>query len=78
MKVMTLHAQGETMKGIARELAIDHRTVSKFISRGAFPARAPRARGATPLAPCCPLIDVVSPCDDCQIGLALLALPGNT
>jgi transposase len=48
-KVMTLHAQGGTMKGIARELAIDHRTVRKFIISGDFPERAPRPRGPTPL-----------------------------
>lgn len=48
-KVMALHAQGGTMKGIGRELAIDHRTVRKFIASGAFPERARRARGITPL-----------------------------
>jgi hypothetical protein len=48
-KVMTLHTQGGTIKGIARELAIDPRTVRKFIISGAFPERAPRARGPTPL-----------------------------
>jgi len=48
-KVMALHAQGCTMKGIGRELAIDHRTVRKFIASGAFPERARRARGSTPL-----------------------------
>ncbi len=48
-KVMALHVQGATMKGIARELAIDHRTVRKFIASGAFPERARRARGPTPL-----------------------------
>ena len=48
-KVMALRAQGGTMKGIARELAIDHRTVRNFIVSGAFPERARRARGPTPL-----------------------------
>ena len=48
-KVMALHAQGGTMKGIGRELAIDHRTVRNFIVIGAFPERARRARGPTPL-----------------------------
>ena len=48
-KVMDLHAQGGTMKGIGRELAIDHRTVRKFVASGAFPERARRARGPTPL-----------------------------
>jgi transposase len=48
-KVMTLHAQGGTMKGIARELAIDHRTVRNFIVSGGFPERARRARGPTPM-----------------------------
>jgi transposase len=48
-KVMALHAQGGTMKGIGRELAIDHRTVRKFVASGAFPERARRARGPTPL-----------------------------
>ena len=48
-RVMALRAQGNTMKGIARETGIDHRTVSKFISAGAFPERALKARGATPL-----------------------------
>lgn len=48
-KVMTLHTQGGTMKGIAREFSIDHRTVRKFITSSAFPERVPRARGPTPL-----------------------------
>ena len=48
-KVMALRDQGGTMKGIARELGIDHRTVSKFIRSGEFPERAPRPRGLTPL-----------------------------
>lgn len=48
-KVMALHDQGGTMKGIGRELAIDHRTVRNFIASGAFPERARRARGPTPL-----------------------------
>ena len=47
--VMVLHAQGGTMKGIARELDIDHRIVRKFIVSGTFPERARRARGPTPL-----------------------------
>src|SRR5450631_1936667 len=41
-KVMALHDQGGTMKGIGRELAIDHRTVRNFIASGAFPERARR------------------------------------
>ncbi|WP_309969110.1 transposase [Variovorax guangxiensis] len=48
-RVMTLHMQGGTMKGIARELSIDHRTVRKFITSSAFPERVRRARGPTPL-----------------------------
>nr|WP_244223095.1 transposase [Cupriavidus lacunae] len=48
-RVMALHAQGGTMKGIGCELSIDHRTVRNFITAGAFPERAPRARGPTPL-----------------------------
>jgi len=48
-KVVALHAQGYSTQGIARELSLDHRTVRKFIEAGAFPERAPRARGATPL-----------------------------
>ena len=48
-KVMALHAEGGTMKGIGRELDIDHRTVRKFVASGAFPERARRARGPTPL-----------------------------
>ncbi|WP_349606525.1 ISL3 family transposase [Cupriavidus sp. DF5525] len=50
-RVMALHAQGGTMKGIGHELSIDHRTVRNFITAGAFPERAPRARGPTPLNP---------------------------
>jgi len=50
-RVMALHAQGGTMKGIGQELSIDHRTVRNFITAGAFPERAPRARGPTPLDP---------------------------
>lgn len=46
---MALHAQGHTMKRIARELSIDHRTVRKFITARAFPERARRTRGPTPL-----------------------------
>ncbi|MFJ1260782.1 sulfatase-like hydrolase/transferase, partial [Cupriavidus sp. CuC1] len=36
-RVMALRALGGTMKGIGRELSIDHRTVRKFITAGAFP-----------------------------------------
>jgi transposase len=46
-RVMALRAQGSTMKGIALELSIDHRTVRNFVTAGAFPERAPRARGPT-------------------------------
>ncbi|MCY1481770.1 hypothetical protein D9M68_153110 [compost metagenome] len=48
-RVMALRAQGGTMKGIARELSIDQRTVRNFVTAGA--ERAPRARGPTPLDP---------------------------
>ncbi|MBK6973011.1 MAG: ISL3 family transposase [Sterolibacteriaceae bacterium] len=48
-EVMALHGQGRTMKGIARELSIDHRTVRKFVTARAFPERARRTRGPTPL-----------------------------
>jgi hypothetical protein len=48
-EVMALHAQGLRMKGIARELSIDHRTVRKFINAGLFPERASSTRGPTPL-----------------------------
>lgn len=48
-KVMELRAQGGSMKGIGRELGIDHRTVRKYIGSGAFPERARPARGPTPL-----------------------------
>ncbi|WP_162571625.1 ISL3 family transposase [Variovorax sp. SRS16] len=48
-KVMMLRTQGGSMKGIARELSIDYRTVRKFVTSSAFPERAPRARGPTPL-----------------------------
>ncbi|MFJ1260002.1 ISL3 family transposase [Cupriavidus sp. CuC1] len=50
-RVMELRAQGGTMKGIARELSINNRTVHKFVTAGAFPERAPKARGPTPLDP---------------------------
>ncbi|CAG2153088.1 ISL3 family transposase ISMno5 [Cupriavidus numazuensis] len=50
-RVMALHAQGGTMKGIGLELSIDQRTVRNFVTAGAFPERAPRARGPTPLDP---------------------------
>ena len=56
-KVMALHAQGGTMKGIGRELGINHRTVRKFIRSDAFPERAPRPRGPTPLDAYCRYID---------------------
>lgn len=46
---MALHAQGRTMQGIARGLSIDHRTVRKFVTAGAFPERARGTRGPTPL-----------------------------
>lgn len=49
--VMALPARGGTMKGIGRELSIDHRTVRNFITAGAFLERAPRAPGPTPLDP---------------------------
>ncbi len=48
-KVKALHAQGGTMKRIAHEVSIDQRTVKQWITAGAFPERAPRARGPTPL-----------------------------
>jgi hypothetical protein len=32
-------------------MAVDHRTVSKFIRAGSFPERAPRSRGPSPLDP---------------------------
>jgi transposase len=48
-KAMELRAQGRSMKRIGRELGIDQRTASKFVSAGSFPERAPRARGPTPL-----------------------------
>jgi transposase len=47
--VKALRAQGETMKGIARELALHQSTVRKFISSDTFPERANRPRGPTPL-----------------------------
>ena len=51
-QVMALRAQGGSMKGIARELAIDQRTVRRFVTGGGlFPERAPKARGPTPLDP---------------------------
>lgn len=43
-KVTTLHAQGGSMKGIARQLSVDYRTVRNFIVSGAFPERAQGAR----------------------------------
>jgi transposase len=48
-KVVALHAQGKTMNAIAAELSINNRTVSKFVRAGAFPERALKARGPTPL-----------------------------
>ncbi|BDB29760.1 ISL3 family transposase (plasmid) [Cupriavidus sp. P-10] len=50
-QVMALRAQGGTLKGIARELSISDVTVQKFVHAGAFPERAPKARGPTPLDP---------------------------
>jgi hypothetical protein len=48
-QAMELRAQGCSMKRIGRELGIDQRTASKFVSAGSFPERAPRPRGPTPL-----------------------------
>ncbi|CAG9165841.1 transposase [Cupriavidus pinatubonensis] len=48
-QVMALRAQGGTIRGIARELSISAATVQKYVKAGAFPERAPRARGPTPL-----------------------------
>ncbi|WP_234825191.1 ISL3 family transposase [Cupriavidus necator] len=48
-EVMALRAQGGTIRGIARELSISPATVQKYVKAGAFPERAPRARGPTPL-----------------------------
>jgi len=48
---MALRAQGCTIRGIARELSISNVTVQKFVHVGAFPERAPKARGLTPLDP---------------------------
>ncbi|WP_439671733.1 hypothetical protein [Cupriavidus necator] len=48
---MALRAQGGTLKGFARELSISNVTVQKFVHAGAFPERAPKARGPTPLDP---------------------------
>ncbi|AGW95724.1 hypothetical protein N234_37300 [Ralstonia pickettii DTP0602] len=48
---MALRAQGGPMKGIARELSIDQRTVRNFVTAVAFPERALRARSPTPLDP---------------------------
>jgi hypothetical protein len=45
------------MKGIARELGVNHRTVRNFIVSGTFPERARRARGPTPLDPHRPYIE---------------------
>ena len=56
-KVMVLHAHGGSMKGIARELGVNHRTVRNFIVSGTFPERARRARGPTPLDPHRPYIE---------------------
>lgn len=56
-KVMALHAHGGSMKGIARELGVNHRTVRNFIVSGTFPERARRARGPTPLDPHRPYIE---------------------
>ncbi len=50
-RVMALRAQGGSIKGIARELSIDNRTVRRFVTGGGVPERAPKARGPTPLDP---------------------------
>ncbi|WP_241754838.1 transposase [Cupriavidus basilensis] len=51
-QVMALRAQGGSMKGIARELSIDQRTVRRFVTGGgSFPERVPKARSPTPLDP---------------------------
>jgi hypothetical protein len=47
--VTALHAQGHSMNAIALELSMSKQTVRKFIHAGAFPERALRARGPTPL-----------------------------
>ncbi|MGT2491362.1 hypothetical protein ACU4GD_14650 [Cupriavidus basilensis] len=38
--------RGGTMKGIGRELSINHRTVRKFVTAGAFPERAAGGAGS--------------------------------
>ena len=48
-RVMAMHAQGKTMKAIGAELSICKHTVSKLVRAGAFPERALKARGPTPL-----------------------------
>ena len=48
---MQRYRQGEGVRFIARAVSIDHRTIRKFISAGAFPERAPRNRGSSPLDP---------------------------
>jgi transposase len=48
-EVMRRHRQGEGIKFIARAMSLDHRTIRKFIRAGAFPERAPRSRGPSPL-----------------------------
>ena len=48
-RVMALRAQGCTIRGIAREFSMSSATVLKFVHAGAFPERAPKARGPTPL-----------------------------
>ncbi|WP_234942794.1 ISL3 family transposase [Cupriavidus necator] len=50
-QLMALRAQGGTIRGIARELSISKATVQKYVKAGAFPERAPKARGPTPLDP---------------------------
>jgi transposase len=50
-EVMRRHRQGEGVRFIARAMSIDHRTIRKFIWAGAFPERAPRSRGPSPLDP---------------------------
>ena len=46
-EVMRRRQLGETYKAIGRAMNLDQRTVSKFVSSGSFPERAPRSRGPT-------------------------------
>ncbi|MDM0116824.1 ISL3 family transposase [Variovorax sp. J22R133] len=46
-EVMRRRQLGETYKAIGRAMNLDQRTVSKFVSSGSFPERAPRTRGPT-------------------------------